>query len=164
VDDAPLRRPAWLRWGLAVASVAVAAALTTGPGGEWLFPEPPERFVHGVTVLYSAAVLTAWLGGRGPGVLAAVLAALVIDWCITPPLYSISLDFDFALRIAVFALSALLVGWLSERRRRLDTPANRRAMPDADRSGWVSTGDVAHVVAFLLSDRAAALTGASLTV
>jgi NAD(P)-dependent dehydrogenase (short-subunit alcohol dehydrogenase family) len=46
----------------------------------------------------------------------------------------------------------------------MDTPANRRAMPDADRSGWVSTADVAHVVAFLLSDRAAALTGASLTV
>jgi NAD(P)-dependent dehydrogenase (short-subunit alcohol dehydrogenase family) len=46
----------------------------------------------------------------------------------------------------------------------MDTPANRRAMPDADRSGWVSTTDVASVVAFLLSDRAAALTGASLTV
>ena len=46
----------------------------------------------------------------------------------------------------------------------MDTPANRRAMPDADRSGWVSTADVAHVVAFLLSDRAAAVTGASLTV
>ncbi|MGH7399657.1 MAG: SDR family NAD(P)-dependent oxidoreductase [Candidatus Rokuibacteriota bacterium] len=46
----------------------------------------------------------------------------------------------------------------------MDTPANRRAMPDADRSGWVSTEDVAHVVAFLLSDRAAAVTGASLTV
>ncbi|HEX6080835.1 MAG TPA: SDR family NAD(P)-dependent oxidoreductase [Methylomirabilota bacterium] len=46
----------------------------------------------------------------------------------------------------------------------MDTPANRRAMPDADRSGWVGTADVAHVVAFLLSDRAAAVTGASLTV
>ena len=46
----------------------------------------------------------------------------------------------------------------------MDTPANRRAMPDADRSGWVSTADVASVVAFLLSDRAAAVTGASLTV
>ncbi|HEX9480258.1 MAG TPA: SDR family NAD(P)-dependent oxidoreductase [Methylomirabilota bacterium] len=46
----------------------------------------------------------------------------------------------------------------------MDTPANRRAMSDADRSGWVSTADVASVVAFLLSDRAAALTGASLTV
>ena len=46
----------------------------------------------------------------------------------------------------------------------MDTPANRRAMPDADRSSWVSTADVAHVVAFLLSDRATALTGACLTV
>jgi NAD(P)-dependent dehydrogenase (short-subunit alcohol dehydrogenase family) len=46
----------------------------------------------------------------------------------------------------------------------MDTPANRRAMPDADRTAWVSTTDVAHVVAFLLSDRAAALSGAALTV
>ena len=46
----------------------------------------------------------------------------------------------------------------------MDTPGNRRAMPDADRSEWVGTEDVAHVVAFLLSERAAAVTGASLTV
>jgi len=45
---------------------------------------------------------------------------VVVDWFITPPLYSITLDFDFGLRIAVFALSALLVGWLSERRRRTE--------------------------------------------
>jgi NAD(P)-dependent dehydrogenase (short-subunit alcohol dehydrogenase family) len=46
----------------------------------------------------------------------------------------------------------------------MDTPGNRRAMPDADRSAWVSTDDVAHAVAFLLSERAAAVTGACLTV
>ena len=116
----PSRLPVSLRWALAVASVAVAAALTTGPGGERLFPEAPERFVHGVTLLYSAAVLSAWLAGMGPGLLAALLAVVVVDWFITPPLYSITLDFDFGLRIAVFALSALLVGWLSERRRRTE--------------------------------------------
>src|SRR5258705_309096 len=107
-----------IRWAVAVISVAVAAALTTGPGGERLFPEPPERFVHGVTLLYAAGVLSAWLGGMGPGALAALLGALVVDWFITPPLYAITLDFDFLLRIAVFTLSALLVGWLSSRRRR----------------------------------------------
>ena len=46
----------------------------------------------------------------------------------------------------------------------MDTPANRRAMPDADRSGWVSTQDVARVVAFLLGDGAAAVTGGAVTV
>jgi NAD(P)-dependent dehydrogenase (short-subunit alcohol dehydrogenase family) len=46
----------------------------------------------------------------------------------------------------------------------MDTPGNRRAMPDADRSGWVPPAEVADVVAFLLSERAAAVTGASLTV
>ena len=46
----------------------------------------------------------------------------------------------------------------------MDTPANRRAMPDADRSGWVRTQEVASVVAFLLSDRAAAVSGAAIPV
>jgi NAD(P)-dependent dehydrogenase (short-subunit alcohol dehydrogenase family) len=46
----------------------------------------------------------------------------------------------------------------------MDTPANRRAMPDADRSGWVGTADVARVVAFLLSEQATAVTGAAVPV
>ena len=46
----------------------------------------------------------------------------------------------------------------------MDTPANRRAMPDADRSGWVGTADVARVVAFLLSKQATAVTGAAVPV
>src|SRR4030095_7982770 len=116
----PVHAPAAFRCGLAIGSVTLAAAITTGPGGEHLFPEPPERFVHGVTFLYAAAILSAWLGGRGPGVLAALLAALVVDIFITPPLYSITLDWDFLLRILVFTLSALLVGWLSVRRHRTE--------------------------------------------
>jgi len=46
----------------------------------------------------------------------------------------------------------------------MDTPANRKAMPDADRSGWVSTESVARVVAFLGSEAADAVTGAAVTV
>jgi NAD(P)-dependent dehydrogenase (short-subunit alcohol dehydrogenase family) len=41
----------------------------------------------------------------------------------------------------------------------MDTPANRAAMPDADRSGWVSVDSVAEVVAFLASDSAREVTG-----
>ncbi len=46
----------------------------------------------------------------------------------------------------------------------LDTPANRADMPDADASRWVSTPQLAAVVAFLLSDDAAAVTGACIPV
>lgn len=46
----------------------------------------------------------------------------------------------------------------------LDTPANRADMPDADPALWVSTDELARVIAFLLSDEASAVTGASLPV
>jgi len=42
----------------------------------------------------------------------------------------------------------------------IDTPANRREMPDADRSNWVRPEAVANVIAFLISDQAAAISGA----
>jgi NAD(P)-dependent dehydrogenase (short-subunit alcohol dehydrogenase family) len=46
----------------------------------------------------------------------------------------------------------------------MDTPGNRQAMPDADRSGWVSTEAVAEVIAFLASDAAAAVNGTAIPV
>jgi len=46
----------------------------------------------------------------------------------------------------------------------MDTPANRRAMPDADRSGWVSTEAVADVIAYLASDRVGAVSGGCIPV
>ena len=42
----------------------------------------------------------------------------------------------------------------------IDTPANRRAMPDADHSRWTSPAAIAEVIAFLLSPASAPTTGA----
>ncbi len=42
----------------------------------------------------------------------------------------------------------------------MDTPENRAAMPDADRSGWVSPESIADTMLFLASDAARAVTGA----
>jgi NAD(P)-dependent dehydrogenase (short-subunit alcohol dehydrogenase family) len=44
----------------------------------------------------------------------------------------------------------------------LDTPTNRNDMPDADFGDWVSPEDAAEAIVFLLSGKAAAVTGASL--
>jgi NAD(P)-dependent dehydrogenase (short-subunit alcohol dehydrogenase family) len=46
----------------------------------------------------------------------------------------------------------------------LDTPENRRAMPDADPTEWVTPEDLAQVIAFLSSEGARAVHGASIPV
>ena len=46
----------------------------------------------------------------------------------------------------------------------LDTPANRRAMPDVDPARWVTTESAAAVIAFLLSDDARDVSGAAIPV
>lgn len=46
----------------------------------------------------------------------------------------------------------------------MDTPANRAAMPAADFGRWVTTGAVADVIVYLLSDAAHAVTGAVIPV
>jgi NAD(P)-dependent dehydrogenase (short-subunit alcohol dehydrogenase family) len=46
----------------------------------------------------------------------------------------------------------------------MDTPANRRDMPDADRSKWVTTDAVAEVIYYLATPAAAAINGAAIRV
>ncbi len=46
----------------------------------------------------------------------------------------------------------------------IDTPANRADMPDADFSTWVTTAELARVIAFLLSPDASGITGALIPV
>jgi NAD(P)-dependent dehydrogenase (short-subunit alcohol dehydrogenase family) len=46
----------------------------------------------------------------------------------------------------------------------IDTEANRQAMPDADRSKWVTTDSLWDVIEFLLSDRSRDISGAQLPV
>ncbi|MFT3792172.1 MAG: SDR family oxidoreductase [Rudaea sp.] len=46
----------------------------------------------------------------------------------------------------------------------IDTPANRKDMPDADFSRWVKPEQIADVILFLLSDKAQAVTGALIPV
>ena len=46
----------------------------------------------------------------------------------------------------------------------IDTPQNRKDMPDADRRRWVSPEEIAEVAVFLASGAARAVTGAALPV
>ena len=46
----------------------------------------------------------------------------------------------------------------------IDTPANRRDMPDADFSKWVAPAEIAAVIRFLVSDESAPTSGAAIPV
>jgi NAD(P)-dependent dehydrogenase (short-subunit alcohol dehydrogenase family) len=46
----------------------------------------------------------------------------------------------------------------------IDTPANRKAQPDADWSKWVDPADIAKVIRFLISDESAPTSGAAIPV
>jgi NAD(P)-dependent dehydrogenase (short-subunit alcohol dehydrogenase family) len=48
--------------------------------------------------------------------------------------------------------------------RVMDTPANRKAMPEADPTQWVSTDQVAKVILWLCSETASPITGAAIPV
>src|SRR5262245_8211909 len=129
-----------LRYGLAVTNVAVAA-LVVSPLGAPLIADPLERLIDTVALQHAAVVFSAWLGGIGPGSLAAVLAVLTIDYFVTPPLYAVTLDSNYLPRLALFGLSALLVGWLSVRRRRM-ADALQRAHDELDARVRERTADL----------------------
>jgi NAD(P)-dependent dehydrogenase (short-subunit alcohol dehydrogenase family) len=42
----------------------------------------------------------------------------------------------------------------------IDTPANRKSMPDADPSTWIKTESVAQTLMYLASDEASQISGA----
>jgi len=46
----------------------------------------------------------------------------------------------------------------------IDTPQNRKSMPDADYSRWVNPNQIADVILFLTSDEASAINGAAIPV
>src|SRR4051812_36941834 len=91
-------RPAWARYGVAIASVLVAwlgrEALTPGIGPTAL----PFIF------FFPAIAIAAWFGGLGPGILAVTLSALAANWFFTAPIHA----FSIASRYDILALGAFL--------------------------------------------------------
>jgi PAS domain S-box-containing protein len=99
-----------MRYGLAVLC-AVAASLVT---------ELLQYFTNGPPwfIFLAAVMLSSWVAGLGPGLLAVLLSLAAVDYFFVPPLYILSLKIEYLPRLVVFGLSALLVGWLSDRRKR----------------------------------------------
>jgi PAS domain S-box-containing protein len=112
-----------MRYGLAVLCVAAAVLVT----------ELLQQFTNGPPgfVLLAAVMISSWAGGLGPGLLAVLLSALAVDYIFVPPLYSLSLKIEYLPRLVLFGLLALLISWLSDRRKRAEA-ALRRARDELE--------------------------------
>ena len=120
-----------LTYGLACVSVAVALLVT-------LLLRPDELVSP---VFFLAIMLSAGLGGIGPGLLAALLATLAIAYCFLQPLYSLQFDPANVPQLLVFFLSAVLVSSWSAARKRAETLL-RRARDEQEAKVQERTADL----------------------
>ena len=96
------------RYGLAAALLATAVLLSQLVSA--VIP-------HSVEYLFLAAVVgSAWMGGRGPGLAAALAAPFVLDYFFLPPLYTLGISAQARPFVLPFLLSALAAAWMSSTR------------------------------------------------
>src|SRR5258706_1022327 len=107
---ARLELSAALGYSLAPVCIVAAVLLHVSFVGPHL--HPTGLFLMGV-------VAAAWFGGAGPGLLAALLATLVLPKFV-PRLYPVIADFFDLPRFLTFAVTGLAVGWGTTFRRRAE--------------------------------------------
>lgn len=99
-------------YGVAVGAAVLAMLLTL-----LLWP----LTVQAPFLLFLAAVMvSAWYGGLGPGLLATALAAVASAYFLLPPFYSIVVTVEGLLKLSVFALVAVLIRALTDRRKQAE--------------------------------------------
>ena len=75
-------------------------------------------FVHPfLFLLFAAVVVSAWMGGTGPGLRAVFLSTLAVDYFFIPPIHSFAVNATDAAYFSAFVLSALAGSWVSSSQR-----------------------------------------------
>lgn len=112
-----------LVWRYGIAFLAVTAVLIVSRLPSFHLQTAP------VSLFLCAVMVSAWLGGFGPGLFATVLSILAFDYYFLEPAYSFGVKPEEIPRAVVFLLSALFVGALSAAQRSA-TESLRRARDD----------------------------------
>src|ERR1035438_10923834 len=95
------------RSGLAVISCAIATAIA-------IPLDSPSSF------FFLAVMVSSLYGGKGPGVLSALLSSLAFDYFFLPPRYSFTMQPFSSLQFSVFLGAIIVVSVLIEAKRRAE--------------------------------------------
>ncbi len=107
--DWPYRRPALWRYGVAVGVVAIAFAIRY-----LVFGDLMDRLVF--TFFVPAALVAAWYGGIGPGLVSTVLGLFLGGHLLLPPSYSLGpLGLRESLAVGVYSVTTAVCVILCER-------------------------------------------------
>src|SRR6516164_135660 len=94
---------------VAALSVGIAAVITL---------ELVSVIKHTSTLFFCSVMLSSWYGGLWPGVFAALLSVVALDYYFIPPLYALGISLEEAPDIFVFVATAFFIGWLSGDQKR----------------------------------------------
>ena len=153
---APDRWPRWLVYVFAIAAVAVAVLLRLTIGE--LFSQRPLLILFVLPILMSA-----YLGGLGPGLLATLAAAFGVIFLLIPPTYSFAVDksadlIQWLMLIVCGVCISVLTEALHRFRRRVETSRLLQAVTLASIGDAVITTDARGRITFL-NPEAERLTG-----
>jgi C4-dicarboxylate-specific signal transduction histidine kinase len=103
-----VKRILW-NYALAAISVGIAAVITLKLG-----------FIikHTATLFFCSVMLSSWYGGLWPGVFAALLSVVSLDYFFLPPLYALGINPEEVPDMIVFVATALFISWLSGEQKR----------------------------------------------
>jgi K+-sensing histidine kinase KdpD len=80
---------------------------------------------HSCIILFFSVILTSWYGGLFPGLFAASLSCLALDYFFIPPIHSLAMNAAEVPGIAVFGTAACLFSWLNSGRRWIGEPLRK---------------------------------------
>src|SRR5271166_703770 len=73
---------------------------------------------HTATLFFCSVMLSSWYGGLWPGLLAALLSVVTLDYFFIPPLYALGIGPEEAPDMIAFVATALFISWLNGDQKR----------------------------------------------
>jgi len=106
-------RESWVRsYAISVLMVSVALAATLLV--QRAFPYP---FLF---LFFAAVMVSAWLGGTGPGMFSVLLSTLLVEYFLVPPLHSFRVNTAAEMYFAAFVICAAVASWVSSSKKRTE--------------------------------------------